>query len=161
MSVKALMSGLVATTLTGCAMSTPVSSPNSDVAEIIADRDYMVIVTHATIASDLAERRKFFKLTGAVEESLGNTPGIVNFSKRANLLANEAWTLTVWEDEDAMLAFKTNRQHLNAISNAGKVLAGARFARFMVKGADLPVSWELALEQLELQNQGYETAYGG
>ncbi len=161
MKFKTLASSLAAILLTGCAISTPPTKPNEATAEIEDNQTYHVIVTHATIADDFTERRKFFQLTEQVENSLTSTPGIVNFSKRANLFSNEAWTLTVWQDPAAIAAFKANAPHLNAISNAGQVLTGARFARFVVKGADLPVSWEFALQQLENQNQGYAQPYGG
>ncbi len=161
MKAKPFLSSIGALLLTGCSLSTPTSKPNANAAEIVADQDYYVVVTHAYIADGLSDRREFFKLTGNVEASLSSAPGIVNFSKRANLLANEAWTLTVWENRAAVEDFKFNRSHIEAMSNADQVLSGARFARFVVKGADLPVSWELALEQLDTQNQGYNTAYGG
>ncbi len=90
MKAKPFLSSIGALLLTGCSLSTPTSKPNANAAEIVADQDYYVVVTHAYIADDLSERREFFKLTRNVEASLSSAPGIVNFSKRANILANEA-----------------------------------------------------------------------
>ncbi len=161
MKCKTLLSSVSAILLTGCALSSPMSKPNAATSEIAADQGYHVVVTHAMIADRLGDRFEFFQLTGEVEDSLASTPGIVSFSKRVNLFANEAWTLTVWENTEAITAFKANKPHIKAMSSAGQVLSGARFARFIVKGSELPVSWDHALEQLEIQNQGYSTGTGG
>ena len=160
MELRSLVAPFAAVLLTGCALSTPTSKPNQATAEIITDRDYHVIVTHATIADGFSDRRKFFDLTEQVENSLQSTPGIVNFSKRANLFFQRGLDINGLGNPEAIAAFKGNQPHQNAISNAGQVLAEARFARFVVKGADLPVSWDFALEQLEHRTRSCPAIWG-
>ena len=55
MKSKTLLSSIIAVLLTGCSLSTPTTQPNTETAEIIADRDYYVVVTHAFVADDFSD----------------------------------------------------------------------------------------------------------
>ncbi|MDJ0833645.1 MAG: hypothetical protein QNJ69_09010 [Gammaproteobacteria bacterium] len=161
MKQKIIWAALGSILLSGCAMSTPSNQPNQQVDDIVMDRNYHVVVTHAIMNNDSDDRELFWNHVEAVEASLASSPGIVNFSKRVKLFSNEAWTLTVWEDEDAIDAFRSNASHGRAIAAADQVLIDARFARFMVRGEELPVSWDLAINQLERQHRSYRSTAGG
>ena len=138
--------------LSACNISTPFRTSGEPV-----DPDQVVVVaiTHAVIKEDAHARARFFDHVATVEESLPANEGFIGFSKRRRVLGNEAWTMTVWTDEDSLNAFMHSPAHLAAIRTTGEVLEAAHFGRVSVRADALPLTWEQGLEILQNSRRGY------
>ncbi len=130
----------------GCAINTPFRGPGYDPDRGVTLNDagdrLLVALTHATLNE---RRRNFDAEVGRVAASLADRDGLVAYSLRKELLGNEAWTMTVWRDRAALEAFVASSAHQHAIRNSAHELAAARFLRFEIDAAALPISWEDAL----------------
>lgn len=154
LSLRAWCAALATLTLgaSACTISTPYRSaaPSDERGDTV-----FVSVTHAVVKEHRASRRLFFDYVAIVEESLPTSPGYVGFSKRMVLFGNDAWTMTVWQDEASLERFVRSEAHQNAIRNAFVALESARFARVEIAADDAPLSWEQALAALESEARTY------
>ena len=147
-------------TLLGLAMATPLRGPGYDANDgltMAANDEVVVAVTSARYTNSRGSRRSFWKHVETVERSLAQQPGFIAFSKRREILGNEAWTMTVWTDEASLDAFVRRTPHIAAMRDAGTLLETAGFVRFRVDASALPVRWEDALARLE--SDGRRTIY--
>ena len=145
--------------LGGCATATPFRGPGYDPkagVTLPGAEPVIVAITQATLGDESDSRAVFWDHVSRVEASLGNRPGFVGYSKRAEVFGDEAWTMTVWADEASLTAFVRSDVHQAAIREVFGRLADARFARFAVEREDVPVSWDQALVRLDEENRGYE-----
>ncbi|MDJ0779791.1 MAG: antibiotic biosynthesis monooxygenase [Gammaproteobacteria bacterium] len=141
---------------TGCAISTPFGGPGFDrergVTAVAADERVIVALTHAV----LGERRQAFdRQVGLVADTLPSQQGLIAYSLRKELLGNEAWTMTVWRDEESLQRFVRSSAHQQAIRSSAGELAAVRFSRFEVPASSLPLGWDEALEYLAGNSAAY------
>lgn len=157
--VRAMSAALLLVSLSGCTMATPFRGPGFDVETGVsgtAPDPLLVVVTEADLGGDWFQRRTFWRNVSRVVDSLGSRPGFIGHSRRMEVFGSKAWTVTVWTDEPAMRAFVAGDVHQRAIAESAEALAAARFARFTVPRAEVPVSWDKALAALAASSRGYD-----
>ena len=59
--------------------------------------------------------------------------------------SKQFWTISVWEDEAALMAFTAGGAHKDTMSGLRKDMAATKFVRWKVLEVDVPVTWEVAL----------------
>lgn len=142
--------------LTSC-IAFPVSSPFKITNEIDpdADRTLIAVVTYAKVNTQDRQRQIFEDQVFRIRDSLDKNKGLYGNSIRKELLGLGYWTLTLWEDEASIAAFKFSDLHRAAMAKADKLLTQAKFARFKVQQNELPINWKLALAELEANARTY------
>ena len=81
-----------------------VDRPWETIAAPDPNREYLALLSYLPLKS----YRKTLDLTrraGQVAGQLADTSGLIGFTFRAKILGHRFWTLSVWEDEDALMAF--------------------------------------------------------
>lgn len=157
---KAAVFSSVFMLIAGC-YSLPVSTPflvteNQRVSQDNAPaQDYLLVVTHTEVKNIDEQRKQFNDYVDAIDHSLHEQPGLYGYSLRKELMGSQAWTMTVWYDEDSLDEYKVSQPHLQAMQKAPQMLVDARFARKKLKRTELPVAWEQALQILEAENRSY------
>ncbi len=124
-----------------------VQSPWTSVGQSDSAREYLALLSYLPLKG----YRKMFDLmrrSRAVSDQLANTPGLIGFTFRAMLLRHRFWTLSVWEDERALMAFVGKVPHLDAMTVLQSHLSETAFVRWSVKGAQLPLQWGDALRRM-------------
>ena len=135
--------------LGGCALSTPFTR-----GVVVADTaEVVVAVTYAKYRPDEAD--EFWRLTKAVQATLPQQSGLVGYRLRRQIFGNEAWTMTVWTDAQALEAFVASPTHRVAMRATGRLLEDAKFVRLTVRGSDLPLAWDKALVALAESGNDY------
>jgi hypothetical protein len=112
-----------------------------------ASREYLALVTYLprkTYRSVFG----FFRKTGAIRNQLNESRGLVGYSLRAQLLGKKAWTLSVWEDENALAELVQNSPHVDTMKTM-ELGQGRKFVRWKLLGSDAPPIWDQALDQLQ------------
>lgn len=110
--------------LFACAVSSPFEGNGLDEDGAIStdyEAPFFVSVTHAIPEKGMGD--VFDDHVAAIEEQLANTDGAVAWSLRGEVGGRDRWTITIWEDEEAMLLFMTSGAHLDAMLDAEDVLA--------------------------------------
>jgi heme-degrading monooxygenase HmoA len=143
--------GFLAACLPSCRVAMPFSGPGYSRSEGVTlpgvGETVVVAVTHAVV--DNAKRGPFDEGTRRVDESLPTLDGFIGRSLRIELLGNEAWTMTVWRDEEALESFVSSPAHRLAVREGLPALKSARFLRFAIPTRDVPPSWDDVLHRLE------------
>ncbi len=141
--------------IAGCAISTPFQGPGYDRRQgvtLAGDDRVVVAITEAVLGGTRAQRSTFWDYVSQVEASLPGRPGFVGYALRREVIGNRAWTMTVWTDAESLDGFVQSDVHQAAIRTSMEALACASFARIDADRAEIPISWDRALESLAAAN---------
>ena len=117
----------------------------------LPERDYVALLSYLPLSSGW--RIPWFLLHSArIRQQLRASSGLIGYSMRAHLAAKRFWTLSVWEDEAALQAFVAAPPHAAVMKALVPHMGGTRFARWTVKGSDLPVRWGEVLKRADPTN---------
>ena len=89
----------------------------------------------------------FLLHTVRITGQLRRSRGLLGYSLHASLMAKHFWTLSVWEDEAALRGFVQAEPHARTMAALAPHMGETRFARWTLKGSELPLSWEDALKR--------------
>ncbi|TLZ55719.1 MAG: DUF3291 domain-containing protein [Methanobacteriota archaeon] len=90
----------------------------------------------------------FLRYSGAISRQLEGTHGLIGFTFRAKIFARKFYTLSVWEDEQALIEFVRARPHVDTMSALSPHMAEPKFVRWTVKGSEVPPTWDRAMAVL-------------
>jgi len=122
-----------------------VDRPWTVVAASAADREYLALVSYLPLKRFRMIPR-FLRYSGVIARQLEGTSRLLGFSFRAKILARKFYTLSVWEDEQALMDFVGTEPHFGTMATMRPHMAETKFVRWTVKGSRVPPSWREALE---------------
>lgn len=136
----------------------PLAGPGFDeqTGEILgAQQSYVVGITHLQVKNASKPGGRFGDHASAIgnhlfEEEPDGWVG-AGFRNVGNL---QWWTLTVWENEEALTDFVVSEPHLSAMVDLTDISVGAVSRSMTLQAKELPLSWGRALELL-LEQQDY------
>ncbi|HWU37604.1 MAG TPA: antibiotic biosynthesis monooxygenase [Candidatus Acidoferrum sp.] len=117
------------------------------------DRDYLALLSELPLKSYLALPR-FLRFTRQVQRQLKTAPGLVGYSLLARLWRKQFWTLSVWEDEQALMDFVNAVPHRAVMPALQPDMGETQFLRWTIRGDAYPPSWEAALARTISQSPG-------
>ena len=123
-----------------------VDRPWETIAAPDPNREYLALLSYLPLKS----YRKTLDLTrraGQVARQLANTSGLIGFTFRAKILGHRFWTLSVWEGEDALMAFVGEDPHRGTMAALGPYMGGPTFTRWTVNGSEIPLAWRDAMRR--------------
>lgn len=122
---------------------------------VAPQEEYLVALTHLRVTNLPGPGKKFGEHADAVATWLfENEPeGWVGVSFR-NIGKLDWWTMTIWESEEAELAFVTSDVHAAAMADLDTVARGAVSRSLWVTADEVPPDWDVALEWLD-ETQDY------
>jgi len=106
----------------------------------LAERDYVVSVTRLQIRSPRTAL-SFFRRLGPVQRQMRNSPGLVSFGLRAQLLKMTFSTYGVFEDRKAMVAFVSSAAHGDAMQSLRGGFHQVESRTVVTTGAEIPADW--------------------
>jgi heme-degrading monooxygenase HmoA len=112
------------------------------------DAEYLAMASSLPLGRFSATFR-FFRFVRAIRVQLARTDGLIGYSLWAKPIARRYWTLSVWKDEAALMAFMRSSPHLEIMTKLRPDMDATKFVRWTVKGSGTPVPWEDALRRLE------------
>jgi len=69
-----------------------------------AHRDYHALLSNLPL-NKYSAVSGFFRFSFQIQKQLRSTPGVIGYSLRAKILSRNFWTLSVWEDQKALMEF--------------------------------------------------------
>lgn len=154
-----LLASLLALLLgtTGCTIATPFRGPGYDLwrgpRDLDPDSRVVVSLTHATLKP--GRRAPFDEHTRRVIAAIAGQPGLVGYSVRLRLGGEEAWTMTVWRDEESRARFVASPVHAEAMAAGLPSLERVRFRRLVLAAREIPLDWQRAEVLLDEASRGY------
>ena len=130
-------------------MRSIVQSPWKSVGTPDPTREYLALLSYLPLKGyrrmmDLVRRSR------TVSDQLEQTPGLMGFSFRAKFLRHRFWTLSAWQDEEALRTFVGKVPHVDAMTVLQPFMGETEFVRWKVKGTELPLRWDDALPRMSL-----------
>ncbi len=123
-------------------------APWKQVAKPDASKEYLAIVTHLPVKHYRAIPL-VAKYSYKVENQLKETSGLIGYSMASKPWIKQFWTVSVWEDEAALMAFAFSGVHKDTMPRLHDDMGATKFGRWKVLGTDVPVTWEVALEKAD------------
>jgi hypothetical protein len=140
------LSGCTRGTLEPDLQAAPLDGPGvSD--GVLTPGDYVVSSTYLQIGSDAASRQLFEQLVAPVTAELQVRPGLVALSFGSSESCGTVRTLSVWEDDVAMLGFVTSTAHTNAMARVTDISRGGSVVTHWTGGA-ATANWPNAAQRL-------------
>ena len=112
------------------------------------NREYLALISFLP----LKRYRKipaFLRFSRQVARQLRGTRGLIGFSFRVKFLSRRFYTLSVWEDEQALMDFVGGNPHFDTMQVLGPHMGSTKFVRWTVRGSGVPPSWREAVHRLE------------
>jgi quinol monooxygenase YgiN len=87
---------------------------------------------------------KFFWLTLQTQQQLHNSKGLIGYSLHAQPLRRRFWTLSVWEDQQSLMAFVRQAPHAQIMQKLTPLMDKTQFVQWKVRALDIPPKWREA-----------------
>jgi len=111
-----------------------------------SEQRVVLVLTHAVVHAK--QRREFDRQNRRVLASMGRHSGLLGYAARRQILGNQAWTMSVWADDEDRAAFARSRAHREAIARSMPALRSVALKRLTVMRKDLPADWDQVLRKL-------------
>ena len=139
----------------GCELAQPFEGPGFSLGEGLttdAPGPFLAATTHLTLKEGAEVQQRFDALMSAISEELPETPGFVGVSLAQGTEGYR--TLTVWEDEAAMLGWVTSPAHIDAMVATPDIINEGRTTHWTMTRDELlagPPSWDDAKARVAAQ----------
>jgi len=120
------------------------ATPWKALREVEPEAEYPVLLTYLPMRR-LSRLPGFLGYVRRIQKQLDRTEGLVGYSLLARPLRSNYWTLSVWQDEEALRRFVREPPHRNAMQELPRYLSGFRTTRWTATGRTLPPTWKDAL----------------
>jgi hypothetical protein len=84
----------------------------------------------------------FMFYTAQVMQQLASGQGLLGYSLLARPFEKRFWTLSAWENEEALRVFVHHPPHLGLMAALAPHMGETKFVRWTVKGSQLPLRWD-------------------
>jgi quinol monooxygenase YgiN len=123
-------------------------SPWISFASADAHREYHALLSYLPL-NKYSAVPGFFRFSFQIQKQLRSTPGVIGYALRAKILSRNFWTLSVWEDQKALMEFVAKIPHGEAMKAMTPHMGATKFTQWKVAGSSLPLSWNEAMLRLQ------------
>lgn len=109
-------------------------------------KDYLAILSYLPLRSFWV-LPQFFYYTRRIQYQLRSARGCIGYSLLAHVFAKRFWTLSVWEDEVALMHFVHQGPHRETMIFLRQFMGGTEFVRWKIAGSSVPPTWHEAMER--------------
>jgi quinol monooxygenase YgiN len=121
-------------------------SPWITFASADAHREYLALLSHLPL-NKYSAVPSFFRFSFQIQKQMRATPGVIGYALRAKVFSRNFWTLSVWEDEEALMDFVAKIPHGEAMRAMTPHMGRTKFTQWKVAGSSLPLSWNEAMQR--------------
>ncbi len=111
------------------------------------NREYLALLSYLPLKRYSAIP-KFLKYVSKIDQQLQTANGLIGYSLQAQPLLRKFWTLSVWEDSDALMAFVRSIPHGDVMKLLASDMDQTNFAQWKIQGSAIPPDWIGAKERM-------------
>ena len=111
------------------------------------DREYTAMVTFLPL-NRFRALPKFIRYTRQIQHQLAASEGLIGYSMDANVVGKEFWTLSVWEDAQALRRFVHRTPHEEVMKELLSDMGQTEFVRWKQSGSSIPPDWGAAKKRV-------------
>jgi hypothetical protein len=108
--------------------------------------EYVAMLSVLTLESYWTMPR-FIQFMLATQRQLKNSRALIGYSLCAELLRKRFYTLSVWEDRQALMDFVEEIPHSEIMQKLKPHMGKSRFVEWKVRAAEIPIQWKVALKR--------------
>ena len=112
-----------------------------------SDSEYTAMVTYLPLIRFRA-LPKFMRYPRQIQRQLAGSEGLIGYSMDANVVGKEFWTLSVWEDAQALRRFVHRRPHEEVMKELLSDMGQTEFVRWKQSGSPIPPDWGAAKKRV-------------
>ena len=112
-----------------------------------SDREYTAMVSYLPL-NKFRALPKFLRYTRQIQRQLAASEGLVGYSMDAKVFGKEFWTLSVWEDAQALRRFVHRTPHDEVMRDLLADMGKTEFVQWKASGSSLPLDWGAAKERV-------------
>src|SRR3954464_7262997 len=112
-------------------------TPWKALAPVDAGRQYLALLSYLPLRS-YRKIPQFFLYSFQIQAQLRQTTGVIGYSLRARPLSRKFWTLSVWENERALMDFVARIPHAESMKALAAHMGTTKFARWSMPGSEFP-----------------------
>lgn len=124
-------------------------SPWQTLAPVDRNGEYLALLSYLPLRA-YSKIPGFLRFTLQIQRQLRGSPGAIGYSMRAKLLSRKFWTLSVWENQRALMDFVAKIPHGEVMKALAPHMGATKFTQWKVPGSAVPIRWDDALRR-ELQ----------
>jgi quinol monooxygenase YgiN len=109
-------------------------------------REYLALLSYLPL-NKYSAVPSFFRFTFQIQKQMRATPGAIGYSLRAKILSRNFWTLSVWQDQKALMDFVAKIPHAEAMRAMTPQMGPTKFTQWKVAGSSLPLNWDEAMQR--------------
>jgi hypothetical protein len=110
------------------------------------DREYMALLSYLPLRS-YSRIPQFFRYTIQIQGQMQQTPGAIGYALRAKVFSRKFWTLSVWENDGALMEFVRKVPHGDAMKIIAPHMDRTKFTRWKVPGSAVRPTWDEAMQR--------------
>ena len=110
------------------------------------NREYVALLSYLPLRT-YSKIPAFFRYTLQIQGQMSKTPGAIGYGMRAKVLSRKFWTLSVWENDRALMEFVRHTPHGEAMKSIAPHMGATRFTRWKVPGSAVPPTWDDAMKR--------------
>jgi hypothetical protein len=115
------------------------------------DTEAFVMASRLEVRS-LKDVPRFFLKSLAAWKQVSGAPGAYGASLIAQPLKRTFWTLSAWQDKDALYTYARTEPHKSIMTGLRPTMKQSVFTFWQVPAADLPIDWSDAKRRLAEQD---------
>lgn len=112
-----------------------------------SDREYTAIVSYLPL-NKFRALPKFIRYARQIQRQLAASEGLIGYSMDANIAGKQFWTLSVWEDAEALRRFVHRTPHDEVMRDLLADMGQTEFVRWKASGSSIPPDWGAAKERI-------------
>ncbi|MDX3246633.1 DUF3291 domain-containing protein [Streptomyces sp. ME18-1-4] len=116
------------------------------------DTEAFVMASRLEVRS-LSDVPRFFLESLAAWKQVSGAPGAYGASLIAQPFKRTFWTLSAWEDKDALYTYAKTEPHRSIMNGLRSTMKDSVFTFWQVPAADLPIDWKDARRRLAEQER--------
>ena len=118
--------------------------------EASPEREYIALISYLPLKRFWMVP-KFLAFTLEVQRQLAGSRGLVGYSLVARILSAKFWTLSVWEEEQALNEFVRKVPHGKVMAALTPHMGKTKFVQWKMRGSEVPPEWGQALGRLKME----------
>ena len=116
-------------------------------AKPVAGREYLALISYLPLRRYRA-LPSFFRFTFQAQRQLKSATGLIGYAMSVNPWSLQAWTISVWEDQQSLDNFVNRLPHSRIMQALAPHMGKTKFAQWPVSAAEIPLDWRGAKVRL-------------
>jgi hypothetical protein len=115
-------------------------------APVDPSREFLVLLSYLPLRR-YSKIPAFIRYSFQVQRQMRKTQGAIGYAMPAKVLSRNFWTLSVWEDDGALMEFVRATPHGEVTKSIAPHMGATKFTRWELQGSAVPPTGDGAMKR--------------